>query len=151
MQRNLIATGVCSLRWRDACMRRIRLIRLIKYDDRGARLRPDGLRRGKSCYTPWVCGAQCGWARAMSYRWGNYFSSAPQNKNPVFIVFTVFTVSAARRVQQTVAAMQNLGAKIYRRVMQRAKTCRRVKQRARWLYLSEPAPGYRGFLRGRAS
>ena len=76
---------------------------------------------GASCYTPWVCGAQCGWARAMSYRWGNYFSSAPQNKNPVFIVFTVFTVSAARRVQQTAAAMQNLGAKIYRRVKQRAE------------------------------
>ena len=42
---NLMAAAVCCLRWRDACIRLIRLIRLIKNDD------------GASQYTPRVCGA----------------------------------------------------------------------------------------------
>ena len=36
----------------------------------GARLRPDGLRRGKPCNTPRVCLPQSGMARVKSYRWG---------------------------------------------------------------------------------
>ena len=56
-----MATVVCSLRWRGACVRPVRPVR----QEGCARLRPDGLRRGKPRYTPWVCLPQCGMTRAI--------------------------------------------------------------------------------------
>ena len=83
MQGNLMATVVCVSRRRGACIRLIRLIRLIK------------LMMGAPCDTPWVCLPQWGMTRAKIYRLGGYCSSAPPNKN---LVFLVFLASAARLV-----------------------------------------------------
>ena len=53
-----MATAVCRLRWRGACIRRIRLIRLI-FNDEGA-----------PRYTPRVCCAAVWLGSGQIYRWG---------------------------------------------------------------------------------
>ena len=73
----------------------------------------------------------CGMARAKSYRRGDYCSSAPQIKDTVFSVFTVFTVSAARIGIANHSGYTELGGKELPRGfavpqcgMARAKSCR---------------------------
>ena len=82
----LMATAVCVLRGCGACIRPIRLIRLIRLWW-GAMLYPVGLP------VPLF-----GLAQSADLPLGNAAHTAPQIKNTVFTVFSVFSVSAARRV-----------------------------------------------------
>ncbi len=105
---------------------------------------------GASCDTPWVCLPLFGMARAKNWRRGNYWPSAPKNKNPVFTVFTVFIVSAARSGTANHSGYTELGGKELPRGfavpqfgMARAKRDRWVmlRQRRRDSSESAAAPG----------
>ena len=65
MLSNLMTAGVCCLRWRDACVRIMRIMRRVL---------------GASCYTPRVCLPLCRVARAKQNRRSDSCSSAPQIK-----------------------------------------------------------------------
>ena len=41
---------------------------------------------------------QCGLARAISYRWGDYCSSAPPTATLIILIILITLISAARRV-----------------------------------------------------
>ena len=89
--------------------------------DGGARLRPGGLRRGKSRYTPWICFATVCLGLSKDLPPGNAMHTAPQIKTQ-YSQYSQYSQSAPPAVAQpTAAAMQNLSAKNYRWVMQRAR------------------------------
>ena len=89
-----MATAVCVLRWRGACVRPVRPVR----QDGCARLRPDGLRRGKPRYTPRVCCAVVWYGSGEDLPFGWLLLIGAPTATLIILIILIILISAARRV-----------------------------------------------------